>query len=349
MPKELLTHSRMQAFKLCRKKHQWSYIHGLRKEVDAKALRMGSAGHEGLDILKKSGGDAEAAVHAVEKMYAKRPEAIPEYDWLIEAETVSCLVAAYAWRWREQPLEIVSSEESFYIPLRNPATGASSRNWWLGGKIDGIVQDGNRKLVLEHKFISDDLDPNSDYWRRLIIDSQITIYTHASRELGHDTSGVLYDLIRKPTIRPSQVALLDDDGLKIVLDSDGERVMLSTTHNKPRQTGDKAKGFTLLTRPMNVDEWSSKLMCDIELRPDWYFQRREVARLDDDIAEMQREVWEIQKAITDATNKDAHYKTVNLGSCSYCEFFGLCSSHVKYDGRPMEGFVQLENVHPELG
>ena len=48
-----------------------AYIHGLRKEVDAKALRMGSAGHEGLDVLKKTG-DVEAAVHAVEDMYFTR-------------------------------------------------------------------------------------------------------------------------------------------------------------------------------------------------------------------------------------------------------------------------------------
>jgi len=346
MSKELLTHSRMQSFKLCRKKHEWAYIHGLRKDYDSKALRMGSAGHEGLDVLKKTG-DVEAAVHAVEDIYFNRPDAVDEWDWLIERETVSCLVAAYHWRWQEQPLEIIASEQAFQIPLRNPSTGASSRNWDLAGKIDGIVQEGNRKLVLEHKFISDDLDPNSDYWRRLVIDTQITIYTYAGRELKHDTSGVLYDLIRKPTIRPSQVALLDDDGLKMVVDENGERVFAKT--GKPRQTGDKKQGYTLLTRNMTVEEWQAKLMCDIELRPDWYFQRREVARLDDDIAQMQREVWDVQKAISDATKKHAHYKTVNLGSCAYCAYFGLCTSHVKYDGNPVEGFVKLLDIHPELG
>lgn len=344
--KSLLTHSRMQSFKLCRKQHEWAYIHGLRKEVDAKALRMGSAGHEGLDVLKKTG-DVEAAVHAVEDQYFTRPESVEEYDWLIERETVSCLVAAYWWRWQTQPLDIVASEQSFQIPLKNPRTGGSSRNWDLAGKIDGVVKDGNRTLVLEHKFISDDLDPNSDYWRRLVIDSQITIYTYAGRELGHETSGVLYDLIRKPTIRPSRVALLDDDGLKIVVDEHGERVLKKD--GKPRQTGDTKLGYTLLTRDMTVEEWQAKLMCDIELRPEWYFQRREVARLDDDLSEMQKEVWEVQKSISDAIKKHAHYKTVNLGSCSYCAFFGLCTSRVKFSGQPLEGFVQLEDIHPELG
>ena len=47
--------------------------------------------------------------------------------------------------------------------------------------------------------------------------------------------------------------------------------------------------------------------------------------------------------------KHAHYKTVNLGSCAYCAYFGLCTSHVKYDGNPIEGFVRLTDIHPELG
>ena len=52
MSKQLLTHSRMESFKRCRRRHYFEYEVGLRKQTDAKALRMGSAGHEGLDVLK---------------------------------------------------------------------------------------------------------------------------------------------------------------------------------------------------------------------------------------------------------------------------------------------------------
>lgn len=345
MSKQLLTHSRMQAFKLCRKKHYWAYELGLRRVVDAKALRMGSAGHEGLDAYKKTG-SLEAAIHAVSDMYAGLPEGIEQYDWDIERETVECLVAGYVWRWQDFQFEVLESEQAFNIPLRNPSTNRSSTIWQLAGKIDGIIKIDNRNLILEHKFISDDISPDSDYWRRLQIDTQITIYTHAARELGYEPESVLYDVIRKPTIKPSAVPVLDDNGDKVVLGEDGKRVM--TAQGKPRQSGDKAKGYVLQTRSMFVEEWSQKLQCDIELRPEWYYQRQEIARLDDDIAEMKVENWEIQKAIREAQKANAHFKTVNLGSCSYCSYFGLCSSKFKFEGRIPEGFVHLGDVNPEL-
>lgn len=345
MSKQLLTHSRMQAFKLCRKKHYWAYELGLRRVVDAKALRMGSAGHEGLDAYKKTG-SLEAAIHAVSDMYAGLPEGIEQYDWEIERETVECLVAGYVWRWQDFKFEVLQSEQAFNIPLRNPSTNRSSTIWQLAGKIDGIIKIDNRNLILEHKFISDDISPDSDYWRRLQIDTQITIYTHAARELGYEPESVLYDVIRKPTIKPSAVPVLDDNGDKVVLGEDGKRVM--TAQGKPRQSGDKAKGYVLQTRSMFVEEWSQKLQCDIELRPDWYYQRQEIARLDDDIAEMKVENWEIQKAIREAQKTNAHFKTVNLGSCSYCSYFGLCSSKFKFEDRIPEGFVHLGDVNPEL-
>jgi hypothetical protein len=43
-------------------------------------------------------------------------------------------------------------EVPFRASLRNPATGAASRTWQLGGKLDGVVRDAaGRCYVLEHK------------------------------------------------------------------------------------------------------------------------------------------------------------------------------------------------------
>lgn len=345
MPKEKLTHSRMQSFKLCRKKHYWAYELGFRKNVDAKALRMGSAGHEALDVYKQHK-SLEMALEAVQAMYAICPDSIDQFDWSIEQETVECLVAGYVWRWSDFEMNVLESEQAFEIPLRNPATSRPSRVFNLAGKIDGIIEMDGRNFILEHKFISDDISDDSDYWRRLQIDTQITIYTYAARVLGYNPVGVLYDVIRKPTIKPTAVPVLDENGLKIVLDEAGERVL--TAQGKPRQSADKAKGFVLQTRDMTVEEWSQKLQCDIELRPDWYFARKYIARLDDDIAETVSETWEIQNAIRNARKNNAHYKTVNLGSCSFCSYFGLCSSKFNYEGKVPEGFERLVDVNPEL-
>jgi len=345
--KQLLTHSRVQCFKTCRKKHWWAYEIGLRAEVDAKALRMGSIGHAGLDAIKRCG-SVEQAADVVHAAYATCPDNKDVYEWAIERETVECLLRGYHWRWQDSRLEIVASEQEFHLPLRNQATGYPSRLWDLAGKIDGVVRLEDRRLaVQEHKFLGEPIGQESDYWRRLQIDPQVTIYTYAARESGYDTSTVLFDVVRKPTIRPEAVPICDGEGLKIVLDADGERVL--TKQGKPRQTGSTADSYVVQTRPMTPDEWAGKLLADIRKRPDFYFSRHEIARLDSDIADCLEELWDVQETMRDAQLRNRWYKTVGRDSCPWCPYFGLCTSRYdpKDNGVP-EGFVKLENVHPEL-
>ena len=374
MNKEKLTHSRMQSFKLCRKKHYYEYEVGVRKEVTAKALRMGSAGHEGLDRFKKDG-RADYALGAVAHEYKNCPESISLWDWEIECQTVQTLVAGYCWYWENQPLEIISSEESFEFPLRNPATAYASKSFNRAGKIDGIVKIAGRKLVLEHKFLGEDIAPGSSFWERLRLDQQCTNYIHAARELGHDVRGVVYDLIRKPTIKPTLVPELDEEGKKVVLDADGNRVRRGSASTKKckfcegvdlnggcscklspwRQTGDTEKGYVVQARQMTPQEWSNRLIADIGERPEWYFQRQEIARLDSEIEEFRKETWQVQLDIRNCQRGDGSwYKTVNKGSCTYCSFFSLCVNKEEIDRQTQpidypEGFMKLQNVHPELG
>lgn len=69
--KQLITHSRLDCFKRCRKRHWFAYEIGLRRETDAKALRMGSAYHDGLEVLG-NGGTLEAAQDAVTQRYLQQ-------------------------------------------------------------------------------------------------------------------------------------------------------------------------------------------------------------------------------------------------------------------------------------
>jgi len=344
--RQRLTHSRMQSFKTCRRRHWWEYEIGIRPQTDAKALRMGTAGHNGLDALKRD--DDADVVAAAGAEYVFCPDNVDAYDWSIERETVETLVAGYAWRWRAQKLQAIASEQTFCIPLLNPATNAATPVWNLAGKIDGIVKlEDDRPAVIEHKFISESLEPDGDYWRRIQLDSQISLYVYAARKLGWNVEAVLYDVVRKPTIRPTAVPILDEAGLKIVLDESGNRVM--NRQGKPRQTADKNAGHILQTRRMTSDEWSDKLLEDIGERPEWYYARTEIARLDSDIDELLEELWDIQKAVRDAQLNQRWYRTVTRDSCPWCPFFPLCSSHFDaVSGEVPEGFVRLDNIHPEL-
>lgn len=344
---ELLTHSRLDCFKTCRKKHQYAYELGIRSVVDAKALRMGSAYHAGIEQLGKGLG-LEEAVNAARGHYERQPDFMPDYEWSIECETVVRLLCGYEWRWSHDPIRNVATEQSFELPLRNPETGKTTPLFKLAGKIDGIVelQESNRLAVKESKLLGDDIGVESDLWRRLRIDHQISMYVLAARRLGYAVDCVYYDVTRKPTIGATAVPLIDELGTKIVLDANGERV--KTDRGLWRQTGDKEKGYVLQTRPMTVDEWGEKLNEDIAARPDFYYARREIARLDQDLNEYETEIWQIKDAVRDAQKKGHHFKTANKNTCQFCNFFSMCTSGWK-EGDPLpEGLQYVGNKHPEL-
>jgi CRISPR/Cas system-associated exonuclease Cas4 (RecB family) len=343
----LLTHSRQDTFKTCRKKHFFSYEIGLRRTTDAKALRMGSGFHNGVECLGK-GGSIEEACEAVRRCYTRMPDEFDQHELAIEIETVLRLVCAYQWRWQNDNLEYVEVEKSFELPLVNPETGKRTSSFNLAGKIDGIVKLEDRRLaVKETKLFGDDIGQDSDLWRRMRIDHQVSLYMHAAREMGYAVETVLYDVARKPTIKPTAVPLLDSEGRKVVLDA--QRMRVKTKDGKKwRESGDAAQGFVLETRPMTVEEWGEKLSADIVERPDFYFQRIEVPRLDQDLAEYQSELWEIQQAIRTAQKSGHWFRTVNKNTCDFCSYFGICTSGVTVGTEAPEGFEFVTDLHPEL-
>lgn len=346
---QLLTHSRMDAFKTCRKKHYFAYELGVRREADGKALRMGSAYHRAMEMLG-IGCPIEMVCEEVNAYYDRLPEAASlDPDLIYERETVLRMVCAYQWRWAEHGLESICREGAFEVPLTNPETGKPTPLFNLAGKIDGIVKLADGRLaVIEHKLLGDDIGPDAELWRRMRIDHQVSLYVLAARKIGYEVDTVLYDVARKPTIKPTDVPLLDDDGLKIVLDSAGNRVM--TAQGKPRQTGDTKLGFTLQSRPMTSEEWGEKLSADIAERPDFYFQRVEIPRMDDDLREYEFELWDIQRSLRDAQMNGRWYRTVNRNTCGFCPVFDLCSNRgFSPSGALPEGYVRLDDVHPELG
>jgi len=345
--KELITHTRQNSFKTCRRQHHLAYELGLRRIDDARALRMGDAFHGGIEQLAK-GEALEVACEAVRGKYTRCPALADPTEYACELETVLRLVCAYQWRWQGDSLAYVAVELPFQLPLVNPQTGKASRWCNLGGKMDGVVRlEDGRLAVKESKLLGDDISSDSELWRRMRMDQQISLYMIAARDLGYPVEAVLYDVARKPTIKPNDVAVLDELGAKIVLSSNGVRV--KTERGVWRQTGDKERGFVLQTRPMKPDEWGEKLSSDIAERPDYYFARVEVARLDQDLDEFRSELWDIQQLIRDAKNKNRHYRTVNRNTCPYCPYFDICAGFLDVSKVAPAGFEFVYDKHPELG
>ncbi len=360
--KDLLTYSRLSTRRLCPKQDYYKYEIGLRRESVASALRMGGAFALGKELWRKHCGDDDAATSAINDAtegYLTVPQWADSYDWEIECETVRAMLAGYFWRYADDVMQFLGIEESFAMPLVNPASGRSSQTFMLAGKIDGVIKmpDG-RIAVYEDKTTSANIDDDSDYWLRLRYDGQISQYVLGARYLGYDASLVLYDVTRKPTIKPRSVPVLDENGMKIVRDSVGERVFRENIkkngepgahHGEPIQSASKDKGHTLATRRESPEEWGERLLADIGARPKWYFARREIPRLEGDLEEFRAEIWQQSQLLRECRKNNWWFRNVAFNTCGHCEYKHLCLNGIEVDPRhPPTGFVVMDDVHPEL-
>lgn len=312
--KQLLTHSRLSCFRTCPQKHYLRYECGLRPEVDSTALRVGGAFHRALEADFK-GEDIDAAM----------AECLSDpYDMAI----VAAIFHAHREHWKSQPIDVIQVEEVFDIPLLNPQTNAPTPVWRLAGKTDRIVKlpDG-RLALMEHKTTNRDFSPGADYWVALHLDKQLSIYVIAARALGYDVQTILYDVTRRPMLRPHK----------------------ATPEDKRKYKADGTLYANQRDRDETPEEFAARVTTDIAERPDYYFSRIEIARLQQDLDDCAWEVWQQQLAIREAQRSRRWYRNPNSCFTNYgsCEYLTICQG-TTLAGEIPPGFKVVEDLHPEL-
>lgn len=341
----LMTASRARDARACRRRHYLKYSLGYRPVEDAHELRFGTLAHAGLEawfLAAKEGLPQDAWLDAALRAVTER-----EAD-AVDLARVQVMLTAYHLRWKDEPYEVLGVEVPFEGPLINPATGRASQNWKLAGKLDALVRDrrDGRVLVVEHKTSKEDVSPGSDYWRRLRLDGQVSIYFEGGRILGHDIAGCLYDVLSKPGHDLKAVPLLDEHGNKIVLDAQGERVR--TAQGKWRQTGDTAQGYVLQTRPETVEEYRERVAGVVAEAPERWCSRGEVVRLEDEMHGALTDVWQLAQQLREEElaqrwprNPDACFPPGRT-----CPYWSACAGEASLDDPTR--FVRSDEVHPEL-
>jgi hypothetical protein len=269
----LMTASRARSARACRRRHYLQYMLGYRPATDADALRFGTLLHFGLEAWWKA---VQAGAPRAQWLAAAQLALAERNVDQVELAKLQVLLTAYHFRWADEAAfyEVLGVELQFEGPLVNPVTKAESRTWRLAGKLDVLVRDRRDGLVrvVEHKSSSEDVSPGSDYWRRLKMDGQVSVYFEGGRLLGHQVYAVLYDVVGKLRHELTQVPVLDEHGNKVVLDAQGERVR--TAQGKWRQTGDTVQGFVLQTRPETIEEFQQRVAGVVTEAPEKYFARR---------------------------------------------------------------------------
>ena len=312
--KQLLTHSRLACFRACPRRHFIRYELGIKPISDDLPRRVGSAFHAALDLCDRNL-DVSAAITAMDDPF--------------EAAMVAAMFEGHVLRYLESPLDAIASEQEFDLPLINPETGAATPIWRMAGKVDRIVRLPDRRLALqEYKTTSRDFAPGAEYWLRLHLDQQLSIYVIAARALGYDVQTVIYDVTRRP----------------------GQRPLKATPEDKRQYV--KATG-KLYANQRDMDEtpeeYGNRIASDIRERPDHYFARIEIARLDQDILECQADLWDQQLALRECQRSRRWWR--NPESCQTavgaCDYLPVCINH-DLSGRTPDGFIRDTNIHPEL-
>jgi hypothetical protein len=273
----------------------------------------------------------EASLSVVASETANRP------DMELMAAKARGLMRGYDKRWSGQQFITLVVEETITSSLFNPTTKARSRTFELGGKIDVRAELDGEIVIIDHKTTSEDIsDPNATYWRQLIIESQLSHYLLMEWLNGRKPAKAMWDVIRKPSISPRQLTKAEQK--EIAFDKSWFGFALT----------DEEIQDALATQKETMRLFELRLAhdCMVE-RPDRYFQRRTIPRLDSEIFEYAGEVWDHSQDIILARRNNRHPR--NSGACmqygSPCQFLGVCSG---YDEIDSDKWQRSEWVHPEL-
>jgi PD-(D/E)XK nuclease superfamily len=335
----VLTASRMVCALQCLRKHYWAFEVGLQRKQSGLAQRIGSAWARALEARAKGASYEDALAAAI-------PEGIDLDNYTLAI--IAALLAGYFRYYQKDTIAKMHPEEEFHFEL-------GFGDFTAGGKLDGLGTKKNRSsFILESKTTNDSIAPDAQYWMRLKFNMQILQYTDAAIRNGWEIQEVIYDVTRKPQIRPKEVKEIDKDQIPIVRDMQGNRVIKK--NGEPKATADKAKGEFVNSHVETPEEFSDRLLKDTIERPEFYFARREVPITETDLEQFRAQRFSIAHMILSARARQAECdppeaawpRNVLESTCTYCQYKSFCLQNHEIDlNNPPEGF-SIEAFNPEL-
>jgi hypothetical protein len=284
---------------------------------------------------------------------------MPKDEADVERTTLMYALFAYMYHYEGLPVRTIAREIPFRIPLLDPHTRKPVSDVFIDGKIDKLVYAEGRLSVMEHKSTSDSVEPDSDYWGHLTLDTQTAIYTYAAQRLLVDgmlepykvkddfIGGIVYDVWRKPQISPKKLSQADTAAFVAAGEYCGRSFdvvetpeFVSVDGARPEQELLKSGKWAIRETP---EMFGCRLFSDIEGRPDHYFARRLLTRTQDDMEHLEHELFNLYQTIQAMTADNAWYHNEfscdTYGRCDYCQF---CFTRTELDpSRPPAGFKNI--------
>lgn len=325
-----LSASSISSFKACPTRYRLNYREGLRPIEDTDTQRMGTNWHAMHEVYANAvkwpseqyPDPMQAVVDHLNERYAKVPNTKTATEWNVERMILLMSFVGYQWYYQNDPIEVLSSEVPFELPIHNPRLGLPlpMTDAVRIGKIDHVIRWQGMVGVQERKSTSRSIAPDSDYWDKAKKDTQVSMYALAIRDMlsmpgGYvglelpadtDTSRIgntLYDVWHKPTIKPAMLSQKETAELiesktycgqtfEVTLSLEPVTSISVDGELTECEIGKSGKPAIRETPGM----FGARLLADIYERPEFYFVRREIARTDAEIKKFRHELWNIYQA-----------------------------------------------------
>lgn len=158
------------------------------------------------------------------------------------------------------------------------------------------------------------------------MDSQVSIYFDGAKLLGHDVRGCIYDVLAKPAQRPLKATPVEARKYKA---------------NGELYANQRAEDET-------PEAYCARIVDTVTSKPEEFFVRIEVPRLDSELDDARRDLWQQAQRIREDERLGRAPR--NVDACNLygrvCPFFDCCSGAASLDDERL--FRRVSSVHPEL-
>lgn len=183
-----------------------------------------------------------------------------------------------------------------------------------------------RVYLWETKTTSENIAGGSTFWKRTILDPQISLYIPALQAMGHDPHGCIYDVLRKPALEPQKATPV---ALRKYTKKDGK------LYKNQREVDE------------TTNEFRDRCLETIANDPNRYYQRGVVARMDDELREAAADTWNTAAQMRDAKRLNIYPR--NVDSCidwgRECDYLNVCARMADINDPVL---FKREDAHVEL-
>lgn len=382
MPNKIyLSASAIKDFKACPMRYRNAHHYGIRPVVDTEAKRVGTNYHGVQEINGMKPGSKcpntldhelqepcplcnntgilpddmmESVVRYLNQVYGKIPDAMDMEKLEIERIILLYSLSGYNWYYGNQKEEVLATEIQFEIPVINPETGRALPNVVNRGKIDKLIRINGLVYVKEHKSTSSSVDPDSDLWGHLKLDTQTNNYVYAARILAkrgefrpygvndyNGIAGVYFDAWHKPGIRPKKLSQGDskkfvEDGMycgqkfevEYRLSDMGNELWINNIR-VGIEPGKKEGTFAIRETP---EMFGARLLQDIVERSEFYFACKELTKTDQDITRFEWELYNIYKTVREMCKTGHWYSDESQCEATFkCSYIEQCYNGILID------------------